>query len=55
MMVLFLNGFWARRTKKITIIGLGGWTVGRIEDDKVALSTIHKALDIGINFFDTAA
>ncbi|NIA30561.1 MAG: aldo/keto reductase [Actinobacteria bacterium] len=40
--------------EKVTIIGLGGWTVGRIKDDKVALDVISKAFDVGINFFDTA-
>jgi len=43
-----------KTNEKVTIIGLGGWTVGRIKDDKLALSVIHEALDIGINFFDTA-
>ncbi len=43
-----------KTNEKVTIIGLGGWTVGRIKDDKIALNVIAKALDIGINFFDTA-
>lgn len=40
--------------EKVTIMGLGGWTLGRIKDDKVALDMISKAFDVGINFFDTA-
>jgi len=40
--------------ERVTMIGLGGWHVGRIKEEAVALRTIHRALDLGITFFDTA-
>jgi aryl-alcohol dehydrogenase-like predicted oxidoreductase len=38
----------------VTIIGLGGWHMGRLKDEKTAADIISLALDLGINFFDTA-
>ncbi len=40
---------------KVTIIGLGGWHIGRLKDEITAQNIISKAVDLGINFFDTAA
>ncbi len=42
---------------KISRIGLGTWAMGSAwgaVDDKVSLDTLNRALDLGVNFFDTA-
>ncbi|MGH9862120.1 MAG: aldo/keto reductase [Candidatus Acidiferrales bacterium] len=39
---------------QVTILGLPGWHVGRMRDQSAALDMIHRALDLGINFFDSA-
>ncbi len=47
---------------EITIIGLGAWAIGGPwvfgwgeQDDQQSIETIHKSLDSGINWIDTAA
>lgn len=48
---------------QITPLGLGTWAIGGgnwefawgAQDDKESISTIHRALDLGINWVDTAA
>ncbi len=48
---------------KITPIGLGTWAIGGggwefgwgAQDDEESIATIHRALDMGINWVDTAA
>ncbi len=47
----------------ITRIGLGTWAIGggqwefawEPQDDRESIDTIHRALDLGINWIDTAA
>lgn len=39
---------------KVSAIGLGGNTLGGSADVETATAIIHKALDLGINFIDTA-
>jgi aryl-alcohol dehydrogenase-like predicted oxidoreductase len=39
---------------KVSAVGLGGNTFGRFADEKETARCIHAALDLGINFFDTA-
>jgi aryl-alcohol dehydrogenase-like predicted oxidoreductase len=42
---------------KISCIGFGAWAVGGswgAVDEKQSLAALHKALDLGVNFFDTA-
>jgi aryl-alcohol dehydrogenase-like predicted oxidoreductase len=39
---------------KVSAVGLGGNTFGRYADEKETARVIHAALDVGINFFDTA-
>ncbi|MBE4909528.1 aldo/keto reductase family protein [Bacillus luteolus] len=40
---------------KVSEISLGSWlTFGKTVDEKVASETIHKAYELGINFFDSA-
>ncbi len=42
---------------KVSTIGLGTWAMGSLwgpVDDKESLATLNRALDLGVNFFDTA-
>jgi aryl-alcohol dehydrogenase-like predicted oxidoreductase len=42
---------------KISSIGLGTWAMGSAwgaVDDRASLATLNRALDLGVNFFDTA-
>ncbi len=47
---------------KVSEVGFGGWAIGGNEhgnsygptDDKASIDAIHKAIDLGCNFFDTA-
>ena len=42
---------------KISTIGFGSWAIGSAwgkVDDKDSLAALHRALDLGVNFFDTA-
>ena len=47
---------------KITVIGLGAWAIGGSwefgwgpVDDQESIRTVHRAIDLGINWIDTAA
>jgi len=39
---------------KVTMIGLGGYHAGFPDKEEDSISVIHRALDLGINFFDNA-
>jgi aryl-alcohol dehydrogenase-like predicted oxidoreductase len=39
---------------KVSVVGLGGNTFGRSVDAQQTVSVVHTALDLGVNFFDTA-
>src|SRR5512147_3201935 len=42
---------------KISAISFGAWAIGGAwgtVDDRDSLAALHKALDLGVNFFDTA-
>src|SRR6516225_9426566 len=42
---------------KISTISFGAWAIGGswgAVDDKESLAALHRALDLGVNFFDTA-
>jgi aryl-alcohol dehydrogenase-like predicted oxidoreductase len=40
---------------KISEIGLGSWlTYGGYVEEEKAIACIHRAFELGINFFDTA-
>ena len=39
---------------KVSAVGLGGNTFGRHADERQTARCVHAALDVGINFFDTA-
>ena len=49
---------FGRLNWKISEIGFGGWAIGGRawgqQDDKESIRTLHKALDLGCNFIDTA-
>src|SRR6266496_5509659 len=42
----------------VSAIGFGAWGIGGDAwgptDDKTSLATLHQAVDLGVNFFDTA-
>jgi aryl-alcohol dehydrogenase-like predicted oxidoreductase len=40
--------------ERVSILGLGGWDVGSIQDDQESIRLIHAALDEGVTFFDNA-
>ena len=42
---------------KVSEISFGAWAIGGtwgMVDDKESLAALHKAIELGINFFDTA-
>jgi aryl-alcohol dehydrogenase-like predicted oxidoreductase len=39
---------------KVPILGLGTVAVGNVTDEKQALALIHKAIDLGVTYIDTA-
>lgn len=46
-----------RTNWKISEIGLGTWAMGSLwgaVDDRESMATLNRALDLGVNFFDTA-
>lgn len=42
-----------RTGERVSIMCLGGWHVGAIEDEAEAVRVMHQAIDEGITFFDT--
>lgn len=44
---------------KISVIGFGAWAIGGnmwgVQDDNDSIVALHKAIDLGVNFIDTAA
>ncbi len=38
--------------ERVSIIGLGGWDIGNIDDHNTAISIMHEAIDNGVDFFD---
>jgi predicted aldo/keto reductase-like oxidoreductase len=43
-----------RTGEHVTIVGLGGWHLGAIKDDSLAVRIMHTAIDEGLTFFDNA-
>jgi predicted aldo/keto reductase-like oxidoreductase len=39
---------------RVSLLCLGGWHIGSVKDQKVAIKIMHKALDEGLTFFDNA-
>jgi aryl-alcohol dehydrogenase-like predicted oxidoreductase len=42
-----------RTKEKVSLIGLGGWHLGKVEDEATALRIVRTAIDNGITFMDT--
>ena len=40
--------------QRICILGLGGWHIGAVKDEKEAIQIMHAAIDEGLTFFDNA-
>ncbi|MCF7668897.1 MAG: aldo/keto reductase [Verrucomicrobia bacterium] len=40
--------------ERIPIIGLGGWDIGAVQEEKEAVSIMHEAIDNGLTFFDNS-
>ena len=40
--------------EKVTIIGMPGWHLSRMKEEKNTIRMVRMALDMGINFFDSA-
>lgn len=40
--------------EKVSILGLGGWHLGGIQDDQEAITLIREAVDNGVTFLDNA-
>lgn len=38
--------------QKVSIVGLGGWDIGAVPDEKDAEGIMHEAIDQGLTFFD---
>jgi uncharacterized protein len=36
----------------VSIIGLGGWDIGAVREEKEAIALMHEAIDQGVTFFD---
>lgn len=43
-----------RTGASVSIIGIGGWHIGAVKDDKEAVRIMHTALAEGVNFWDNA-
>ena len=43
-----------RTGEQVSILCLGGWHIGAVEDDKEATRIMHAAVDEGMTFFDNA-
>jgi aryl-alcohol dehydrogenase-like predicted oxidoreductase len=45
---------FGRTTEKVSVIGLGGYSLGDAPSLKEAIAIAHEAIDAGVNFFDNA-
>jgi predicted aldo/keto reductase-like oxidoreductase len=43
-----------RTQVRVPIIGLGGWHIGSVKDEREAFRIMHAAMDEGLTFFDNA-
>ena len=43
-----------RTDEAVTMLGVGGWHIGRMSEEREAQATIEAALEGGVRFFDTA-
>jgi len=40
--------------EKVSIVGLGGWHIGAVGEQREAIAIMHEAIDEGMTFFDNA-
>ncbi len=45
---------FGRTKEKLSVIGLGGYSLGDAPSLKEAIAIVHEAIDAGVNFFDNA-
>jgi uncharacterized protein len=45
---------FGRTKEKVSVIGLGGYSLGDAPSLKEAIAIVHEAIDAGVNFFDNA-
>jgi aryl-alcohol dehydrogenase-like predicted oxidoreductase len=45
---------FGRTREKVSVIGLGGYSLGSAPSLKEAVAIVHEAVDAGVNFFDNA-
>jgi aryl-alcohol dehydrogenase-like predicted oxidoreductase len=45
---------FGRSGVRVSMIGLGGWHIGAVKDEKEAIRIMHTAIDEGLTFFDNA-
>ncbi len=38
--------------QQVPIVGLGGWHIGSVKEDREAIAIMHEAIDSGMTFFD---
>jgi uncharacterized protein len=43
-----------RTGERVSILGLGGWHLGSIQDEQEAISLVREAVDLGVTFLDNA-
>lgn len=43
-----------RTGQRVSILSLGGWHIGSVQDDNEAVRIMHAAIDEGLTFFDNA-
>jgi uncharacterized protein len=45
---------FGRTKERLSIIGIGGYSLGDAPSQKEAIAIVHEAIDAGVNFFDNA-
>jgi hypothetical protein len=45
---------FGRTTETVSVIGLGGYSLGDAPSLREAIAIVHEAVDAGVNFFDNA-
>ena len=45
---------FGRTKEKVSVIGLGGYSLGDAPTLEEAIAIVHEAVDAGVNFFDNA-
>jgi hypothetical protein len=43
-----------RTGAQVSILGVGGWHLGAVHDSRDAVEIVHRAMDAGVDFFDSA-